>query len=109
MVSPFMQHGYHLESLVYGRWLKILQGSMQYCQGFLAARKDYAPRNAYRIMRSDGRVMEEVPGNEGVDIGQVTGFPSAEQYEAAANKALERAKAIRARAAIAAARKEPTA
>lgn len=93
-----MKHEYHLESFAIGKWLKILQGSLQYCQGFLDARKDYAPRNAYRLMRSDGRVMEEVPARDDVNIGQIAGWPSAEQYESAANKALERAKAIRERA-----------
>lgn len=93
-----MKHEYHLESFAIGEWLKILQGSLQYCQGFLDARKDYAPRNAYRLMRSDGRVMEEVPAREDVDIGQIAGWPTAVQYEMAANKALERAKAIRERA-----------
>ena len=63
-----MKHEYHLESFAIGKWLKILQGSLQYCQGFLDARKDYAPRNAYRLMRSDGRVMEEVPAREDVNI-----------------------------------------
>lgn len=93
-----MKHYYHLESFVIGKWLKILQGSREYCQGFLNARKDYAPRNAYRIVRSDGKIMEECPAREDVDIGQIAGWPTAEQYEAAANKALARAKAIRERA-----------
>jgi hypothetical protein len=90
-----MKHEYHLESFAIGKWLKILQGSLQYCQGFLDARKDYAPRNAYRLIRSDGRVMEEVPAREDVNIGQIAGWPSAEQYEVAANNALNRAKMIR--------------
>lgn len=89
-----MKHEYHLESFAIGKWLKILQGSLQYCQGFLDARKDYAPRTAYRLMRSDGRVMEEVAAREDVNIGQIAGWPSAEQYESAANKALERAMAL---------------
>ncbi len=93
-----MKHEFHLESFSIGNWLKIKQGSLQYCQGFLDARKDYAPRNAYRLMRSDGKVMEEVPAREDVSIGQIAGWPTAEQYEAAANKALERAKVIRERA-----------
>lgn len=92
-----MKHDYHLESFALGKWLKMLQGSMQYCQGFLDARKDHAPHNAYRLMRSDGKIMEEVPAREDVDIGQIAGWPTAEQYERAANKAIERAKVIRAR------------
>ena len=46
-------------------------------------------------MRSDGRVMEEVPAREDVAIGMVAGWPTAEQFERAANKALERARVIR--------------
>ena len=92
-----MKHEYHIESLAHGSWLTILRGSMQYLQGFLDARKDYAPRTAYRLMRSDGRTMEEVPARDDVNIGQIAGWPTAEQYEAAANKALDRARAIRER------------
>lgn len=91
-----MKHEYRIESFS-GQWYKILQGSMQYCQGFLDARKDYAPRLAYRLMRSDGRIMEEVPARDDVNIGQIAGWPTAEQYEHAAHKALDRAKAIRER------------
>lgn len=93
-----MKHEYHLEAFTIGKWIKILQGSMQYCQGFLDARKDYAPRSAYRLMRSDGKIMEEIPAREDVNIGQIAGWPTAEQYEVAASKAFDRAKAIRERA-----------
>ena len=51
-----MKFDYHLETFTIGKWLKILQGPMHYCQGFLDARKDYAPRLAYRLMRSDGKI-----------------------------------------------------
>jgi hypothetical protein len=90
-----MPYTYHLESFYIGKWLKILQGSMQYCQGFLDARKDYAPRNAYRLVRSDGKIMEEVAAREEVNIGQIAGWPAAEQYEVAGNRALEMARKIR--------------
>lgn len=94
-----MKHTYHLESFAISQWLKILEGrSLQYCQGFLDARCDYAPRTAYRLVRSDGKIMEEVEARDDVVIGQIAGWPTAEQYENAANKALERAKAIRAKA-----------
>jgi hypothetical protein len=99
-----VKYEYRVESFAIGKWLKILQGSLQYCQGFLDARKDYAPRNAYRLMRSDGRVMEEVQAREDVDLGMIAGWPTAAQYEAAANRALECAKAIRDREARDAAR-----
>jgi hypothetical protein len=92
-----VKHEYHLESFSIGKWMIILTGSLQYCQGFLDARKDYAPRNAYRLMRSDGRIMEEIRARDDVNIGMVAGWPTAEQYETAAAKAMDRAKAIRER------------
>jgi hypothetical protein len=39
--------------------------------------------------------MEEIEAREDVSIGQVAGWPTAEQYERAAAKALEKAKVIR--------------
>ncbi len=90
-----MQLEYTVESFYFGRWVKVIQGSLQYCQGYFDARKDYGPRNAYRVMRSDGRVIEEFKSRDDVFIGQIAGWPTAEQYERAATKALERAKAIR--------------
>lgn len=92
-----MKHTYHIETFAIGKWLKIVQHSLQYCQGYLDARKEYSPRLAYRLMRSDGKVVEELEARDDLSIGQVAGWPTAEQYEAAAAKALERAKAIRER------------
>jgi hypothetical protein len=89
-----MKHTYTLECNS-GKWYKLFEGSLQFLQGYLDARKDSSPRLAYRIMRSDGRVMEEVGAREDVSIGQVAGWPTAEQYERAAARALERAKVIR--------------
>lgn len=86
---------YSLESFHLGKWIKFRDGSLQYCQGFLDARKDYAPRLAYRLIRSDGKVLEETPARDDVSIGQVAGWPTAEQYESAAAKALDQAKVIR--------------
>ena len=93
-----MKHEYHLESFVIGKWHRILQGSMQYCQGYLDSEKNRSPRNAYRLMRSDGRVMEATESREDVSIGMIAGWPTAGQYEAAANRALELARVIRERA-----------
>ena len=92
-----MKYEYHIESFAVGEWLKIKQGSLQYCQGYMDAHKGHAPRNAYRLMRSDGRVIEEIMAREDVCIGMVAGWPTAEQYEAAASRALAVAKAIRER------------
>ena len=93
-----MKYDYYIETFSCGGWIKMLHGSRQYCQGFLDARKDYSPSSPYRLMRPDGKVIERVLAREDVSIGQVAGWPTAEQFERAADKALERAKAIRARA-----------
>ena len=51
-------------------------------------------------MRSDGRIIEEVAASDDVSIGQIAGWPTAEQYEKAASMALELAKAIREKSGI---------
>lgn len=90
-------HTYKLESNYLGEWHKFKDGGLQYLQGYLDAHKDHSPRLAYRLMRSDGRVMEEVAAREDVSIGMVAGWPTAAQYERAAERALEKAKVIRER------------
>lgn len=90
-----MKYEYYLETFSREKWLKILTGTMHYCQGFLDAKKDYAPHNAHRLMRSDGKIIEEVAANDEVNLGQIAGWPTAEQYEFAANNALACAKSIR--------------
>lgn len=47
-----------------------------------------------RCMRSDGRIVDEVGEREDVSIGQVAGFPTADQYRAAAARAIEQAERI---------------
>jgi len=91
-----MKHSYHIESFAIGKWLKLFSGGLQFLQGYLDARSDMSPRLAYRIMRDDGRIIEEIAARDDVSVGMVAGFPTAEQYERAAQKALDMAKAIRA-------------
>ena len=85
-------------------WIKIVWGSTQYCLGFFDARKDVAPRPAMRMVRhrpkKDPLVVDSCPARDDVNIGQVAGFPSPEQYERAANRALEMAQHIRHRHAF---------
>lgn len=78
-----------------GKWALIIQGTPAYCRGYLDARLAASPRNAYRLRKPDGTVIYEYPAVEHVSIGQVAGFPTAEQYEHAAQRALEKAAAIR--------------
>jgi len=91
-----MKHTYSIETLFGDKWLAIIKGEyLQYCLGWLDRAQDEAPRPAYRLVRSDGKVQKLLTGREDVSIGQVAGFPTAEQYEAAAHRALEKAAVIR--------------
>lgn len=92
-----MTHQYQIECFTLGKWLKLFSGGVQFLQGYLDARSDLSPRLAYRIMRSDGKIVEEIKAREDVSVGIVAGFPTAEQYEAAAKRAFDMAAAIRAR------------
>lgn len=67
--------------------------------GWVAAMEDSpGPRLAARLVRSDGRVVGEVHALTEVSIGLVAGGPSTEQLRAAAQRALDRADALEARA-----------
>lgn len=93
---------YALEVERQGAWYPILHDdSRAYLEGYLAARKEGGgPRLAFRVVRcADGRVIADCTAVEDVSIGQVAGMPTAEQYEAAAEVALQRAAVIRAAAA----------
>jgi hypothetical protein len=67
-----------------------------FLRGYMLGRSDTpAPRRGMRIVRSDGKVMDEYAATTGLDIGLVAGWPTPEQYEEAAKVALERAERIR--------------
>lgn len=66
-----------------------------WAEGWLAHHREApGPRLAYRLVRSDGKVIETIPGREEVSIGMVAGWPSWQQYAHAAAKALQRASQI---------------
>jgi hypothetical protein len=91
-----MKHTYTVETLFGDKWMPIIKGEyLQYCLGWLDRTQDQSPRPAYRLVRSDGRILKLLTEREDVSIGQVAGFPTAEQYEAAAQMALEKATVIR--------------
>ena len=48
-----MKHTYAVQSNYLGRWHDIVKDGRDFCLGYLHARKDHAPRSAYRLMRSD--------------------------------------------------------
>lgn len=90
-----MKYDFHIETFAIGKWLRIVTGSREYCRGYMSARLDYSPRLAYRIVRSDGLQLDHWPEKADVSIGQIAGWPSSEQYVAAAEKALATAIFIR--------------
>lgn len=74
---------------------------LQFAHGYLESRNDeFGPKLGARILRSDGKIMGESAQRTTVSLGMVAGFPSAEQYEHAAQNALEKAAAIRERTCV---------
>lgn len=84
-----------------GAWFPIIKlAGLAYCRGYMdASREGPTPRLAWRLVRSDGRVIDEIPAIESAGVGMVAGWPTPEQYEHAAKMCLEKAKAIRDRIA----------
>jgi len=90
-----MKYQYRLESFFLERWVELFSESRDFCLGYMNARRYDAPRNAYRLMRSDGKVVHEMTAETEVSIGQIAGYPTPEQYESAAKRACEQANRIR--------------
>lgn len=91
-----MKHTYSIETLFGDKWLAIVTlAERGYCKGWMDRASSSSPRPAFRVMRSDGKMVDTLCEREDVSIGQVAGFPTAEHYEAAAQRALEKAAAIR--------------
>ena len=88
---------YQIEVFNLNKWVILARASRAYCEGYFDARKDYSPRLAYRVVRPDGSIMDESAARDDVSIGQIAGFPTAEQYEQAGRRAFEMAKVIRER------------
>lgn len=90
-----MKHTFAVETISAGKWAKLFSDSYSYCLGYLNARRYDGPRSAYRLIRSDGKVLLELPSVTEVSIGMIASYPTAEQYEHAANLALAKAALIR--------------
>ncbi len=100
-----MKYTYSIETFYIDRWMTIVKDGRDVCLGYLRAVENRAPRNAHRLVRSDGKITQSLPAAEDVSIGQVAGHPTAEQYEAAAQRALDQAARIRRQDAAQAARR----
>ena len=92
-----------------GRWVTYIQDdSLRYLQGHLDSDgRRGGPRLAMRLVRArDGHVVGEITALTEVSLGAGAGFPTPEQYEAAAAGALEKARQLREMQARDAARRD---
>ena len=80
-----------------GKWYPIVRDETRdFCMGYVLAMRDAPPpRAARRVVRSDGKVIDQAEHDHRVALGMIAGFPSPERYEAAARKALEQAAHLR--------------
>jgi len=93
-----MAHSYHIECPCLGKWNPFINGrSKHYCDGYMDAMRGQMPGLHLRLVRSDGKIMDEVLAQDDVGVGMVAGWPTAQQYELAAEEALDRARKIRER------------
>jgi hypothetical protein len=89
-----------------GQWFTIAEEARSWCWGYLAAYNTWPPPSrAIRLVLGE-RVLDHRPARTGVDVGLIAGWPTAEQYEAAAAQALDTAAKIREARAREAARRE---
>lgn len=100
-MNPMPKYTYAVESLwaAKGKWVALISGEARgFAYGYYLGRFDErsGPANALRLVRSDGMVVDSASQIDDVSIGMIAGMPSAEQYEGAAERALERARSIRA-------------
>mgnify|MGYP006449628995 FL=1 len=89
------RYSYKIELFFNNEWITVITRGKEYCQGWLDLYKDHAPRNPARLLRSDGKVLEETSGRDDVDIGMIAGWPTPEQYERAAEEAIQKAESIK--------------
>lgn len=81
----------------FGKWRQLFTERQAWAEGYIAHHRDaHGPKIAMRIIDAHGQVRAEVEAVEDVSIGMIAGWPTAEQYELAAERALAKARAIRA-------------
>lgn len=96
---------YRFQILTGDVWSTLIESKRGFCMGYLLCYHDSpGPRLEARVLGPTGKVINSTRARPEVSIGMVAGWPTAEQYEAAASRALELAKDIREREAFAAAR-----
>lgn len=89
------KYTYTVESFWNGEWTPLLTDTRDFCLGWFARDRTEAPATAKRVMRSDGKIVAECAPKEDVSIGMIASWPTPEQYEEAAKRALEKAEVAR--------------
>ena len=72
-------------------WVMIINDRLEFCRGFLLARREESPRPAYRLRRvKDGKVLDTASEQKEAGVGMVAGWPTGEQLLGAARRLLRR-------------------
>lgn len=101
-----MKHKYHLECIwerpEETKWVRLYEDcGIRFAEGYLECLAlTPGPRIEHRLVRDDGKVVDMQEGTSRAGIGMVAGFPTAEQYEAAAAWCLSLAADVRQREAL---------
>jgi hypothetical protein len=70
-------------------WMVITDGGRDWCLGFMEARKDMAPRPAYRVRKlGHAENLRELHALDTPSLGMIAGWPTAEQLRDAAIRVL---------------------
>lgn len=80
-----------------GTWKPVVTDETRdFCLGYVVAiQRLPPPRAALRIVRGDGKVIDQRDRHDRVALGIVLGLPAPEQYEDAARRAIEEAAHLR--------------
>ncbi len=102
------KYTYRIEVLYQGSWVKTAEVSRQYGEGYLQCHRETpGPRIAMRLVRSDGKVVDEGRTLEDASLGMIAGFPTPLQYIEAAQRAVVQAAEVVGRENRRAARRSP--
>lgn len=88
------KYTYRLEVQSGGQWVRLFERSKDFCLGYMERANEFTPRVAMRIVRSDGKVIDQIQMSDTVFIGMVAGWPTPEQYRQAAYRALANAEEL---------------
>lgn len=89
------KYTYKVVVQVADQWIRIADASKDFCMGYMHRSSEYSPRLAMMVVRSDGKVIDSIERSDEVSIGMVASWPTPEQYEAAARRAMSTAEEIR--------------